>query len=84
MRPVLRRRKYRLAVAAFITNRTSLSFDESLAVVEWEWPILMEAYEAGDRFQAAGERIMQAAEVPRSAVQSCPLARSVVSEYQAG
>ncbi len=52
--------RYRRGVAAFIANRTPLPFGQCRDIVEWNWHILIEAYDEGARFQEAGRRILTA------------------------
>ncbi len=52
--------RYRRGAAAFIANRTRIPFNQCRDIVEWNWPILVEAHDAGARFQEAGRRIMAA------------------------
>lgn len=59
--PILRLWRYRQGAAAFIANRTHIPFGRCLEIVEWNWPILIDAYDEGARFQEAGRRIMAAA-----------------------
>ena len=66
--PILRLGRYRRGVAAFIANRTSIPFAQCLDIVEWNWRILIDAYDEGARFQEAGRRILATGGcvVPRS------------------
>ncbi|MCH8999102.1 MAG: hypothetical protein IID48_12710, partial [Proteobacteria bacterium] len=57
-KPLLRLWAYRRGVAAFIANRTRLPFIQCQDVVEWNWHILIDAYDEGARFQEAGQRIL--------------------------
>ncbi len=57
-KPVLRLWKYRQGAAAFLANRTRIPFGQCLDIVEWHWPILIDAYDEGTRFQEAGRRIL--------------------------
>ncbi len=59
---LLRLWKYRQGVAAFLANRTRIPFVQCLDIVEWNWPILIDAYDEGARFQEAGRRILCAGE----------------------
>ncbi len=59
-KPILHLWRYRQGVAAFIANRTRTPFGQCLDVVEWNWPILIDAYDEGARFQEAGRRILSA------------------------
>ncbi len=58
--PVLRLWRYRRGAAAFIANRTRMPFVQCLDIVEWNWPILIDAYDEGARFQEAARRILAA------------------------
>ncbi len=60
--PLLRLWAYRRGVAAFIANRTSMPFIQCQDVVEWNWHILIDAYDEGARFQEAGQRILHIGE----------------------
>ncbi len=62
IKPFLRLWSYRRGVAAFIANRTRLPFIRCQDVVEWNWHILIDAYDEGARFQEAGRRILRAGE----------------------
>lgn len=57
-KPVLRLWHYRRGVAAFIANRTRIPFGRCQDIVEWNWHILIDAYDEGARFQEAGRRIL--------------------------
>ncbi len=57
-KPFLRLWRYRQGVAAFLANRTRVPFGQCLDIVEWNWPILIDAYDEGARFQEAGRRII--------------------------
>ncbi len=59
-KPFLRLWAYRRGVAAFIANRTRMPFIQCQDVVEWNWHILIDAYDEGARFQEAGRRILRA------------------------
>ncbi len=61
-KPLLRLWKYRQGAAAFIANRTRMPFIRCQDVVEWNWHILIDAYDEGARFQEAGRRILAADE----------------------
>ncbi len=50
--------RYRRGTAAFIANRTRIPFVQCRDIVEWNWHILLEAYDEGARFQEAGRRIL--------------------------
>ena len=52
--------RYRRGAAAFIANRTRIPFVQCRDIVEWNWPILVEAHDEGARFQEAGRRILAA------------------------
>ena len=60
--PILRLWRYRQGVAAFIANRTRIPFGRCLQIVEWNWHILIDAYDEGARFQEAGRRILKTGE----------------------
>jgi hypothetical protein len=62
IKPILRLWAYRRGVAAFIANRTRLPFIQCQDVVEWNWHILIDAYDEGARFQEAGRRILRTGE----------------------
>ena len=62
IKPILRLWAYRRGVAAFIANHTRLPFIQCQDVVEWNWHILIHAYDEGARFQEAGRRILRAGE----------------------
>ena len=55
--------RYRRGTAAFIANRTRIPFIQCRDIVEWNWHILVEAYEEGARFQDAGRRIIAAGDL---------------------
>ncbi len=55
--------RYRRGVAAFIANRTRIPFVQCRDIVEWNWHILVEAYDEGARFQEAGQRILAAGDL---------------------
>ncbi len=57
-KPFFRIGRYRRGVAAYVANRSQAPFVECLDIVEWNWPILVDAYDAGERFQEAGRRIL--------------------------
>ncbi len=59
---ILRLWAYRRGVAAFIANRTRMPFIQCQDVVEWNWHILIDAYDEGARFQEAGQRILSTGE----------------------
>ncbi len=59
---ILRLWAYRRGVAAFIANRTRMPFLQCQDVVEWNWHILIDAYDEGARFQEAGQRILHTGE----------------------
>ncbi len=61
-KPLLRLWAYRRGVAAFIANRTRMPFIQCQDVVEWNWHILIDAYDEGARFQEAGRRILRGGE----------------------
>jgi hypothetical protein len=66
LKPFLRLWSYRRGAAAFLANRTRIPFVQCLDIVEWNWPILIDAYDEGARFQEAGRRIMAIGEgMPR-------------------
>ena len=48
--------RYRHGAAAFIANRTRIPFNQCRDIVEWNWPILVEAHDAGARFVSALSR----------------------------
>ncbi len=59
--------RYRRGAAAFIATRSPIPFVRCRDIVEWNWHILVEAYDEGARFQEAGRRIMTAGDlIPRS------------------
>ncbi len=55
--------RYRRGTAAFIANRTRIPFIQCRDIVEWNWHILVEAYDQGARFQEAGRRIIAAGDL---------------------
>jgi hypothetical protein len=55
--------RYRRGAAAFIANRTRMPFVQCRDIIEWNWHILIEAYDEGARFQEAGRRIMAAGQL---------------------
>ncbi len=55
--------RYRRGAAAFIANRTHIPFAQCRDIVEWNWHILVKAYDEGVRFQEAGRRILAAGEL---------------------
>lgn len=55
--------RYRRGAAAFIANRTRIPFVQCRDIIEWNWHILIEAYDEGARFQEAGRRIMSAGQM---------------------
>ena len=55
--------RYRRGAAAFIANRTCMPFVRCRDIVEWNWHILVEAYDEGARFQEAGRRILVAGDM---------------------
>ena len=55
--------RYRRGAAAFIANRTRIPFIQCRDIVEWNWHILVEAYDDGARFQRAGQRILAAGDL---------------------
>jgi hypothetical protein len=55
--------RYRRGAAAFIANRTHISFIQCQDIVEWNWHILIEAYDEGARFQEAAQRILAAGDL---------------------
>lgn len=57
-KPIFSLTKYGRGVAAYIANRTDIPFLACRDMVEWYWPIVVEAYDQGARFQEAGRRIM--------------------------
>jgi hypothetical protein len=57
-KPILGLWRYRLGAAAFIANRTPIPFGQCRDIVEWNWHILVEAYDEGVRFQDAARRIL--------------------------
>jgi len=59
-KPFFRIGTYRRGVAAYVANRAAAPFAQCLDIVEWNWPILVDAYDAGERFQQAGARILTA------------------------
>jgi len=59
-RPFFRIGTYRRGVAAYVANRSQVPFGECLDIVEWNWPILVDAFDAGERFQVAGARVLVA------------------------
>jgi len=59
-KPFFRIGTYRRGVAAFVANRTRIPFVQCLDIVEWNWPILVDAYDDGERFQEAGRRVLAA------------------------
>ena len=59
-KPFFRIGTYRRGVAAYVANRAAVPFIQCLEIVEWNWPILVDAYDAGERFQHAGDRILTA------------------------
>ncbi len=61
-KPLLRLWTYRRGVAAFLANRTRMPFIQCQDVVEWNWHILIDAYDEGARFQEAGQRILRTGE----------------------
>lgn len=56
-------RCYRRGAAAFIANRSRIPFVQCRDIVEWNWHILVEAYDEGARFQEAGRRILAAGDL---------------------
>ncbi len=54
--------RYRRGAAAFIANRTCIPVLQCRDIIEWNWHILIEAYDEGARFQEAGRRILLAGE----------------------
>jgi hypothetical protein len=56
-------RCYRRGAAAFIANRSRIPFVQCRDIVEWNWHILVEAYDEGARFQVAGRRILAAGDL---------------------
>ncbi|HEX9790251.1 MAG TPA: hypothetical protein VGA60_06285 [Kiloniellales bacterium] len=59
-KPFFRIGTYRRGVAAYVANRSAVPFVQCLDIVEWNWPILVDAFDAGERFQQAGARILTA------------------------
>jgi hypothetical protein len=59
-KPFFRIGRYRRGVAAYVANRSRVPFAQCLDIVEWNWPILVDAYDAGERFQDAGTKILAA------------------------
>ncbi len=55
--------RYRRGAAAFIANRTRIPFVQCRDIIEWNWHILIEAYDEGARFQEAGRRILVAGQM---------------------
>ena len=55
--------RYRRGAAAFIANRTHIPFAQCRDIIEWNWHILIEAYDEGARFQDAGRRILAAGQL---------------------
>jgi len=64
--PFFRIGSYRRGVAAYVANRSHVPFAQCLDIVEWNWPILVDAYDAGERFQDAGLRILATMRIPAS------------------
>lgn len=64
--PFFRIGSYRRGVAAYVANRSQVPFIQCLDIVEWNWPILVDAYDAGERFQDAGLKILAAMRTPVS------------------
>ena len=63
-KPFFRIGRYRRGVAAYVANRSQVSFIQCLDIVEWNWPILVDAYDAGERFQDAGRKILAVMRMP--------------------
>lgn len=57
-KPFFRIGRYRRGVAAYVANRSRVPFIQCLDIVEWNWSILVDAYDAGERFQDAGRKIL--------------------------
>ncbi len=55
--------RYRRGAAAYIANRSRLPFVQCRDIVEWNWHILVHAYDEGARFQEAGRRILAAGDL---------------------
>ena len=55
--------RYRRGAAAFVANRTRIPFVQCRDIIEWNWHILIEAYDEGARFQEAGRRILAAGQM---------------------
>lgn len=63
--PFFRIGSYRRGVAAYVANRSQVPFVKCLDIVEWNWPILVDAYDAGERFQDAGHKILATMRIPK-------------------
>ncbi|MFQ6018755.1 MAG: hypothetical protein ACE5KF_11240 [Kiloniellaceae bacterium] len=57
-KPIFSLTTYGRGIAAFIANRTEIPFPACRDIVAWHWPLVVEAYDEGARFQEAGSRIM--------------------------
>ncbi len=62
--------RYRRGAAAFIANRTHIPFAQCRDIIEWNWHILIEAYDEGARFQEAARRILVAGELTPGRLQT--------------
>ncbi len=75
-KPLFRIGRYHRGVAAYVANRSQVPFVQCLEIVEWNWPILVDAYDAGERFQYAGRKILAVMRIPVPPRASSPHNRS--------